>query len=487
MTEESFPAGQRILRQGFTGTGFYVILDGEVAIRIDGEERARLSQGRLLRRDVDPARASRRWPTSWPLASCTCCTSAARSWRLPARPPAGHVPDAQDRRPAARQRQPDANLTVAGGLVVGRRPSLPAGRLPGRRRRQRAGRAADQLLPAPAGHRARASSRPTRSPGGMFRRFPFFQRLLSWTKPYAPVARERRASTSGTTGTACWPRSRRTGRSCRAHGRHVVVPVAAGDGARTSRPSPSGPGSRCATTAAGSRPAATASASCCTTSDGDYRCQVADLRGRRRRAVHAADTPGFENVAALRRHAQPPTPTPASGCSSSASRTRGFELATGLLQWAQQIVLASPRPASCRSTRTRWPAVRARYVQPWEDQILGGGVFMLNASIDRRRAHGDAFRVVTRALGGRRRADGRTSTRSSPRPASSARCGTSRTSASTVFGQSQLPSMTNYWESATVPGIYFAGHHRPGRRGHEEVRPPGQLGRRPRRALQRAD
>ncbi|HEY7600829.1 MAG TPA: cyclic nucleotide-binding domain-containing protein [Candidatus Limnocylindrales bacterium] len=45
LTEESYPAGQRILRQGFSGTGFYVILDGEVAIRIDGEERARLSKG----------------------------------------------------------------------------------------------------------------------------------------------------------------------------------------------------------------------------------------------------------------------------------------------------------------------------------------------------------------------------------------------------------------------------------------------------------
>jgi CRP-like cAMP-binding protein len=45
MTEESFPVGQRILRQGFTGTGFYVILDGEVAVKIDGEERARLSKG----------------------------------------------------------------------------------------------------------------------------------------------------------------------------------------------------------------------------------------------------------------------------------------------------------------------------------------------------------------------------------------------------------------------------------------------------------
>ena len=45
MTEESYPAGQRILRQGFSGTGFYVIIDGEVAIKIDGEERARLGKG----------------------------------------------------------------------------------------------------------------------------------------------------------------------------------------------------------------------------------------------------------------------------------------------------------------------------------------------------------------------------------------------------------------------------------------------------------
>lgn len=45
MTEESYPVGQRILRQGFTGAGFYVILDGEVAVKIDGDERARLQKG----------------------------------------------------------------------------------------------------------------------------------------------------------------------------------------------------------------------------------------------------------------------------------------------------------------------------------------------------------------------------------------------------------------------------------------------------------
>jgi CRP-like cAMP-binding protein len=43
--EEMFAEGQRILRQGFSGQNFYVILDGEAAIRIDGQDRARLARG----------------------------------------------------------------------------------------------------------------------------------------------------------------------------------------------------------------------------------------------------------------------------------------------------------------------------------------------------------------------------------------------------------------------------------------------------------
>ena len=43
--EESFAEGQRILRQGFGGTGFYLILQGEAAVLIDGAERARLGRG----------------------------------------------------------------------------------------------------------------------------------------------------------------------------------------------------------------------------------------------------------------------------------------------------------------------------------------------------------------------------------------------------------------------------------------------------------
>ena len=43
--EEWFAEGQRILRQGFTGGNFYVILDGDAAIRVDGEDLAKLSRG----------------------------------------------------------------------------------------------------------------------------------------------------------------------------------------------------------------------------------------------------------------------------------------------------------------------------------------------------------------------------------------------------------------------------------------------------------
>jgi CRP-like cAMP-binding protein len=46
--EEVFAAGQRVLRQGISGGAFYVILEGEVAVAIDGEERARLGRGEFF-------------------------------------------------------------------------------------------------------------------------------------------------------------------------------------------------------------------------------------------------------------------------------------------------------------------------------------------------------------------------------------------------------------------------------------------------------
>jgi CRP-like cAMP-binding protein len=43
--EQVFPEGQRVLRNGLSGSSFYVILEGEAVVVIDGKERSRLSRG----------------------------------------------------------------------------------------------------------------------------------------------------------------------------------------------------------------------------------------------------------------------------------------------------------------------------------------------------------------------------------------------------------------------------------------------------------
>jgi CRP-like cAMP-binding protein len=46
--ERSFATGERILRRGMSGTGFYVILDGEAIIKVGDEEINRLRQGEFF-------------------------------------------------------------------------------------------------------------------------------------------------------------------------------------------------------------------------------------------------------------------------------------------------------------------------------------------------------------------------------------------------------------------------------------------------------
>ena len=46
--EAWFPEGERILRQGLTGSGFYVILEGECSVLVDGIDRAHLGRGEFF-------------------------------------------------------------------------------------------------------------------------------------------------------------------------------------------------------------------------------------------------------------------------------------------------------------------------------------------------------------------------------------------------------------------------------------------------------
>jgi CRP-like cAMP-binding protein len=43
--EQRFPRGTRILREGLSGSAFYVVVEGEASVQIGGEERARLRPG----------------------------------------------------------------------------------------------------------------------------------------------------------------------------------------------------------------------------------------------------------------------------------------------------------------------------------------------------------------------------------------------------------------------------------------------------------
>jgi len=135
----------------------------------------------------------------------------------------------------------------------------------------------------------------------------------------------------------------------------------------------------------------------------------------------------------------------------------GFELASGLLQWARRIVLASPSPAKLSVNTRSLVGVRARYVQPFEDHVLGGGVSVLDASIKgiERVADGSFVVRVAPSSGGEElaiEADEVISATGFVTPLLDLPdLGVS------TFGQARLPAQTPYWESASLAGIFFAG------------------------------
>ncbi|MEW5991978.1 MAG: cyclic nucleotide-binding domain-containing protein [Chloroflexota bacterium] len=48
LEEAFFSNGAKVLRQGISGSAFYVILDGEAAVVVDGEQRAILGRGEFF-------------------------------------------------------------------------------------------------------------------------------------------------------------------------------------------------------------------------------------------------------------------------------------------------------------------------------------------------------------------------------------------------------------------------------------------------------
>jgi thioredoxin reductase len=294
-------------------------------------------------------------------------------------------------------------------------------------------------------------------PGGMFRRWPFFQRLLSWTKPYAPASRDSREFER-------WDWNSLVAVEPELRGLQAEFMDASSD-------FPSRPEMEANLTAFADRAGIRVRYGCTweatrredgpdgprfivTTSDGEYRCRhlilavgVADPYSPAapgiELAVHYAETRAAETYAGKRLFIL-------------GKQNSGFELASGLLQWASRIALSSPSPAKTSIETRSLVGVRARYVQPFEDSALGGGVDILSAAIEG---------IV--AVPGGLRVDVKRSDNGMPVSievdeviaATGFTCPLRDLPALGVatFGQSRLPAQTAFWESATVPGIHFAG------------------------------
>jgi thioredoxin reductase len=295
------------------------------------------------------------------------------------------------------------------------------------------------------------------APGGMFRRWPFFQRLLSWTKPYAAEDRASRAyerydwnslvaedpahralQVQYMDGSSEFPSRPAMEQNLAAFADVTGVRVrydCRWEGTRR-MDGPDGAGFALATT------------------DGEYRAGLVVL------AVGVAEpwrpsTPGME-MAAHYADTRPADTYADRRIFIVGKQNSGFELASGLLQWASRIILASPSPAKLSVNTKSLVGVRARYLQPIEDHNLGGGVSILDASIEAIERTGDGFRVRVR------RSDNATELGFDVDEVIAATgfvtplldlpdLGVA------TFGQSRLPAQTPWWESATVPGIYFAG------------------------------
>jgi thioredoxin reductase len=290
------------------------------------------------------------------------------------------------------------------------------------------------------------------APGGMFRRWPIFQRMLSWTKPFTEVDRTSRkyerfdwnsliadeevhravmpALMDGTSHFPSRPEMQR-GLETFAERTHLRVRF----GCRWESTRKEG------------------NDFVLVTSDGEYRAPTVVF------AVGVAEPyrpaiPGLERVPHYGDF-RPVETYKDRRIFIIGKQNSGFEIATGLLPWARQLVLASPSPAKLSVVTHSLVGVRARYVQPYEDAALAGGVVLLDASIEAVQSAGTVYRVRTKNAEGTEM----TIEADDVIAATGFTCPLRDLPELGVatFGQSRLPAQTPFWESATVPGIYFAG------------------------------
>jgi thioredoxin reductase len=290
-------------------------------------------------------------------------------------------------------------------------------------------------------------------PGGMFRRFPVYQRLISWTKPDAPVARGTReyewydhnsliGDEDGHRALTPLFMDRQLDLPARAEMEAALAEFATRGGVRVRY---------------GCEWESTRTADdgfVLVTTDGEYRCRVCVFA----LGMTEAWTPPIPGIDEAPHYADTRSPAEYEGKSVFivGKRNSGFEVAQGLLPWARSIVLASPRPVD--TAVLAFSPLRLRYLQPFDEHVRGGsGSHVVDASIERVERHDGGYRIRVRGTTWQGElaleadeviaATGfRTPLRDLP-----------RLGVATV-NDGRLPAQTPWWESVTVPGVYFAGN-----------------------------
>ncbi|MGH3042950.1 MAG: NAD(P)-binding domain-containing protein [Gaiellaceae bacterium] len=298
------------------------------------------------------------------------------------------------------------------------------------------------------------------APGGMFRHYPIFQRLLSWSKPDAPAEPGTRAYEWYDHNSLLAEEPEHQALVPVFMDRAYMVPsrgeMARGLGAFAERvPLPI----RYRCTWEGTRRENDGRLAL-TTSDGEYRCRAAVF------AIGVttpwlSPIPGIEDVP---HYVETGRPVEYRGRSVFVigKRNSGFEIADGLLPWARQIILGSPRPV--QTTVIAQASVRARYLQPYEDAALGGGTFALDLSIERVERTERGWRIV---------GSGTTRPGAVDLVVDDVIAATGFSTPLLDLGglgvrtvaQGRIPALTPFWESERGSGIYFAGNTTQGAAG----------------------
>ena len=298
------------------------------------------------------------------------------------------------------------------------------------------------------------------APAGMFRRYPIFQRLISWTKPDAPAERGSREYEwyDHNSLVADEPELQ------------ALVPGFMD----RSFDLPSRPEMEAGLAAFAERAGVAVRYGCewqgtrrengnlvLETTDGEYRCRAAVFALGVTEAWRAPIA-GIEHAAHYVDTREPST-YDGRRVFIVGKRNSGFEIAQGLLPWARQVVLASPRPV--QTGVLALSALRVRYLHPYDEHVRGGpGTFVLDASIERIERGADGFRIRTRGTTWAGELEfeaddvvAATGFRTPLRDLTALGVAT--------VADGRIPALTPFWESISVPGVFFAGNATQGARG----------------------